>query len=213
MKENKTYFLLTILTMGLSAFLLFKIYNNKNDYKNLRNEYDSYKSEQENKQEWSNAKYWDLNFKYPKDWHLAIFFTDDSHATKTYAINPYPIDMTFHGYSKGIYELTIYDDTSTFNDEFWQKTQEEYLKNLEFVEPETITTQYGTINYIKAKEGLETAPGQNVEAYFYKFTYPEIIDGKESKRTVYLKLELLYINDFRLTKMMREIILSFKPAS
>lgn len=216
MKDNNTYFFITLATIALAGFLLFKIYDGKKIYQSLKSEYDSYKSEQEekekNKEEWSEGRYWDFTFKYPKDWHLALFFTNDERKTKTYAMSPYPIDLTRVAFSKGIYELTIYEDTSLFNDDFWKKEQENYLKELELIEPETIETEYGTINYYKAKEGQkETAPGQNVEAYFYKFNYTLKSDKGDVKKTIYLKLELLYLEDWRITKMMREIALSIKP--
>lgn len=211
MKENRTYFFLTLLTMALAFFLLFKAYDGKKIYQALRTEFDNYKSEQENKQEWSEARYWDFTFKYPKDWHLVLFFTNDDRQSKTYAMSPDPVNMTRMGPSKGIYELTIYEDPTLYNDEFWKKTQEDYLKTLIQIEPETINTEYGTINYYKAKEGQDNAPGQNVEAYFYKFNYTLKSNDGDVKRTTYLKLELLYLEDWRITKMMREIAISFKP--
>lgn len=208
--KNSFYFLLTFLTMLLAGFLLFKIYDFKKTQQNLQKEYDTYKAEQENKKEWSEARYWDFTFKYPKDWHISLFFTDDNRQTKTFAINPYPVDFTRMAFSKGFYELTIYEDPSLFDDEFWQKTQEEYLAELDFVEPEEIETPYGHIDYYKAKEKQDTAPGQNVEAYFYTLKHPAIEEGQEAKIT-YLKLELLYINDWQISEFMREIALSIKP--
>jgi len=215
MKENNTYFFLTLLTIILAFFLLFKAYDGKKIYEALKNEFNNYKTEQENKQKneqkWAQAQYLDFTFKYPKDWHLALFFTNGDRTSKTYAMAPDPIDMTRMGFSKGIYELTIYEDPSIYNDEFWKKTQEDYLKELKQIEPKTIETEYGTINYYKAKEAQDTAPGQNVEAYFYKFSYNVKSEKGDIKKTFYLKLELLYIEDWQITQMMREIALSFKP--
>ncbi len=211
MKENRTYFFLALFTSILAFFLLFKIYENKKSYNSLQTEFNQYKTEQENKEEWSEQKYWYFSFKYPKNWHLALFFTNDDRQTKTFAISPYPIDFTRIAFSKGIYEMTIYDDQSVYNDEFWKKTQEEYQKNLTLIQPETIETEYGTINYYKAKEGQMNAPGQNVEAYFYKFNHTIKTNDGEIKRTIYIKLELLYIEDWRLTEMLRKIALSIKP--
>ncbi len=212
MKDNNNfYFLLTLLAMLLAGFLLFKIYDAKKTQQNLQKEYESYKTEQEKKEEWAEAQYWNFAFKYPYGWHVALFFTNDSRQTKTYAISPYPINMASVGYSKGIYELTIYEDPNLFNDEFWKKTQEDYLKELDFIESREIEAPYGHINYYKAKEGQDTAPGQNVEAYFYKFTYSDQKDGGNTQTTIYLKLELLYIEDAYLTQTMKEIALSIKP--
>lgn len=215
MKDNRDNFLLTLAVMLLAGFLLLKLYDGKNLYQALKSEYESYKTQQEEKEngKWSTARYWDFTFQYPRDWHVSLFFTNDKRETKTFAISPYPIDFTRVAYSRGIYELTIYEDPELFNDEFWQKTQEEYLKDLEYVEPEEIETPYGHINYYKAKEKQDTAPGQNVEVYFYKFNYPYFDSSKnqEVTGTNYLKLELLYIEDWRITEMMREMALSIKP--
>ncbi len=215
MKDNRDSFLLTLSVMLLAGFLLLKLYDGKKLYQALKSEYESYKSSQEEKEdgEWSSARYWDFTFQYPRDWHVSLFFTNDERQTKTFAISPYPIDFTRIGYSRGIYELTIYEDPELFDDEFWQQTQEEYLKDLDLVEPEEIETAYGHINYYKGKEKQDTAPGQNVEVYFYKFNYP-IFDSEKNQEvtgTTYLKLELLYIEDWRLTKMMREMALSIEP--
>ena len=102
----------------------------KNIYESLKKEYETYKTEQEDKKkgrEWSEARYWDFTFKYPKDWHVALFFTNDQRASKTFAMSPYPIDFTRIAYSKGDYELTIYEDPSIYNDEFWAKQKEDYF--------------------------------------------------------------------------------------
>ncbi|GEM_PF-6361228 len=215
MKDNRDNFLLTLAVMLLAGFLLLKLYDGKNLYQALKSEYDNYKAQQEEKEngKWSIARYWDFTFQYPRDWHVSLFFTNDKRETKTFAISPYPIDFTRVAYSRGIYELTIYEDPSLFDDEFWQKTQEEYLKDLEYVEPEEIDTPHGHINYYKGKEKQDTAPGQNVEVYFYKFNYPYFDSSKnqEVTGTNYLKLELLYIEDWRITEMMREMALSIKP--
>ena len=211
MKENKTYFFLALATIILAFFLLYKIRDNKKVYQSLKAEYDNYKTQQETKQEWSEIRYWSFTFKYPKDWHLAIFFPNDDRTKKTYAINPFPIDMTAMGFSKGVYELTIYDDQDIYNDEYWQKEQESYLKELDQVDKEVISTEYGSINFYKGKEKQDNAIGQNVEAYFYKFNYILKTEKEDIKKTVYLKLEMLYLTDWRYSKMMREIATSFKP--
>ncbi len=211
MKETKTYFFIALLTIVLAFFLLLKIYDGKKVYQSLKNEFDNYKSEQEKKQEWSEARYWNITFKYPKDWHLAIFFPNDDRTKKTYAMSPFPIDMTMMSFSKGVYELTIYNDTDLYNDEYWQKEQENYLKELDQVDKEIIPTEYGSINYYKGKEKQDNAIGQNVEAYFYKFNYTLKTEKEDIKETIYFKLEMLYLTDWRFTKMMREIATSFKP--
>jgi len=213
MKDNRDSFLLTLSVMLLAGFLLLKLYDGKKLYQTLKSEYENYIAQTDESDEWSKARYWDFTFQYPRDWHVSLFFTNDERQTKTFAISPYPIDFTRIGYSRGIYELTIYEDPELFDDEFWQQTQEEYLKDLDLVEPEEIETAYGHINYYKGKEKQDTAPGQNVEVYFYKFNYP-IFDSEKNQEvtsTTYLKLELLYIEDWRLTKMMREIALSIEP--
>lgn len=203
MKNNLIYFLLTLATMALAGFLLWQIYQEKQNYGRLQAEYANYKKTQEEKQEYATAHYLSFSFKYPLGWHLALFFSNND-TTKTYAMSPYPINFTMIAPSRGLFELTIYEDPERFTDEFWQKEQERYLVDLDFVETEQLSTEYGEITFYKGKEKQANAPGQNVEVYFYRFT-----DGEGNVR--YLKLELLYVEDFRLTKMLRDIILSVQP--
>lgn len=203
MKNNRIYFLIALATMALSGFLLWHIYQEQQRYARLEADYAEYKQAQAEKQEYATTRYFGFSFSYPLGWHLALFFSNNN-TTKTYAMSPYPINFTMTAPTRGLFELTIYEDTEKFTDVFWQKEQERYLVDLDFVETEQISTEYGQITFYKGKEKQANAPGQNVEAYFYRFTDREGI-------VRYLKFELLYVEDWRLSKMLRDISMSVQP--
>ena len=207
MKDNNS-FLISVVLLILSVFLLFQAYNARVTLMRYKAEKEAeIEALKKPEEEFVDREFFNVfTYKIPATWSILYTFGENDDYLRM-VVNQYLINQALIGGKPETFQLNIYLNREKYDDQWWQEEMDTYAQSIEYPSyDKKIDVYWGELRYVAGRDEITEGSKENHETYFYKLKY-----GESAKQIAYLKIQMTGISDSDYTKYLEDFVMSIEP--